>query len=77
MSTRTEYNWDKPDTLYAPCARKFPRIYQQAWACLSPACPAFWRALPDELTYNPAFLSIIDARPLPLAYRDALRPAPG
>ncbi|KAJ7486545.1 hypothetical protein FB451DRAFT_771205 [Mycena latifolia] len=73
-----------PDNLYFPCAtcaKKSPRVYQQAWACLYPACPAFWtvapgRGLPDELDYNPEFLSVIDLRPLPLAYRDALLPAP-
>ncbi|KAJ7486451.1 hypothetical protein FB451DRAFT_1026144 [Mycena latifolia] len=73
----------KPDNLYLPCAtcsKKSPRVYQQAWACLYPACPAFWmasgRSLPDQLDYNPEFLSVIDFRPLPLAYRDALLPEP-
>ncbi|KAJ7486476.1 hypothetical protein FB451DRAFT_1026883 [Mycena latifolia] len=73
-----------PDNLYLPCAtcsKKSPRVYQQAWACLYPACPAVWsmapgRALPDQLDYNPVFLSVLNACPLPVAYRGALLPEP-
>ncbi|KAJ7097191.1 hypothetical protein B0H15DRAFT_773342 [Mycena belliarum] len=74
----------EPDNLYSPCStclQKSPRVYQQAWACLKPVCPSFWitstgRSLPDHLDYNPEFLSVIDFRPLPLAYRNALLPKP-
>ncbi|KAJ7486547.1 hypothetical protein FB451DRAFT_1362886 [Mycena latifolia] len=73
----------KPDNLCFPCgtcSKKSPRVYQHAWACLYPACPAFWmasgRSLPDQLAHNPDFLSVIDFQPLPFAYRDALLPEP-
>ncbi|KAJ6513520.1 hypothetical protein DFH09DRAFT_941340 [Mycena vulgaris] len=74
----------KPDNLYFPCSicsENSPRVFCQAWACLNPTCPSFWitpsgYSLPEELDYNPEFLSVIDLRPLPLAYRGALLPKP-
>ncbi|KAJ7103828.1 hypothetical protein C8R44DRAFT_808235 [Mycena epipterygia] len=73
----------KPDHLYflcATCSETSPRVYR-AWACLNPACASFWTTssghpLPDELDYNPEFLTVIDFRPLPFSHRDALLPKP-
>ncbi|KAJ7760653.1 hypothetical protein DFH07DRAFT_816306 [Mycena maculata] len=74
----------KPANLYFrcnSCSEKSPRVYRQAWACLNPVCSSFWttasgQSLPDHLDYNPEFLTIIDFRALPLAYRNALLPRP-
>ncbi|KAJ7852814.1 hypothetical protein B0H14DRAFT_3450607 [Mycena olivaceomarginata] len=73
----------KPENLYFPCSacgKTSPHVYQQAMACLHPACHLFWMIpstndfLPSELGYNPDFLTVIDPRPIPSSFRDELLP---
>ncbi|KAJ7352130.1 hypothetical protein DFH08DRAFT_858004 [Mycena albidolilacea] len=73
----------KPENLYFPCSacgKPSPHVYQQAMACLHPACHLFWMIpstsdfLPSELDYNPDFLTVIDPRPIPPSFRGELLP---
>ncbi|KAJ7905907.1 2OG-Fe(II) oxygenase superfamily-domain-containing protein [Mycena leptocephala] len=73
----------KTPNLYFPCSacgNTSPRVFRE-WACLHPTCSLFWimpsgGSLPLNLDYNPDFLTVIDFRPLPFSFRDALLPKP-
>lgn len=52
----------KPEILKCEaCFTESVRVYEKGWMCLDPACIDFWKigdtSPPDELTFNPDFLS--------------------
>ncbi|KAF9004804.1 hypothetical protein BDQ17DRAFT_1354723 [Cyathus striatus] len=62
------------------CSRKSPRVYQ-AWVCLVPDCPLFWKTpsgedLSEPLQYNPGFLRLDVLPQLPPGYESVVPPPP-
>ncbi|KAJ7625720.1 hypothetical protein FB45DRAFT_922145 [Roridomyces roridus] len=77
IPTRITMSPPQPPSLYTNCTtcdKASPHVFTLGWVCLNPDCRSFWRypnfhrMIPDQLEYNPAFLSLIDFRPLPPNY---------